>query len=137
VPKSPVTSLSSRLVLPLLPFHNGALAVVRRCPRLCGHVSWLANHILGLSGHFVTVPYRLEYERSRTLHRTKLRSPVTFASLVLPQWLKVHFSTARGSSAHLRLFISDFMIASKVICDDTCSSLIVNLSSISRCSAAK
>ncbi|KAJ7865898.1 hypothetical protein B0H14DRAFT_3442703 [Mycena olivaceomarginata] len=34
--------------------------------------------------------------------------------------LKAHFPTARGSSGH-RLFISAFMIASKVICDDTYS----------------
>jgi hypothetical protein len=45
---------------------------------------------------------------------------VTFASLVLLQRLKARFPTARGSSGH-RLFISAFMIASKVICDDTYS----------------
>jgi hypothetical protein len=52
------------------------------------------------------------------LHRTKLHSSVTFASLALLQRLKARFPTARGSSGH-QLFISAFMIASKVICDDT------------------
>ncbi|KAF5380354.1 hypothetical protein D9615_004697 [Tricholomella constricta] len=54
------------------------------------------------------------------LHRTKLHPSVTFASLILLQRLKARFPTARGSSGH-RLFISAFMIASKVICDDTYS----------------
>ncbi|KAF7321529.1 Alternative cyclin Pcl12 [Mycena kentingensis (nom. inval.)] len=54
------------------------------------------------------------------LHRTKLHSAVTYAALVLLQRLKARFPTARGSSGH-RLFISAFMIASKVICDDTYS----------------
>jgi hypothetical protein len=54
------------------------------------------------------------------LHRTRLPSIVTFAALLLLQRLKVRFPAARGSSGH-RLFISAFMIASKVICDDTYS----------------
>ncbi|KAF8891780.1 hypothetical protein BD779DRAFT_1610504 [Infundibulicybe gibba] len=54
------------------------------------------------------------------LHRTKLHASVTFASLILLQRLKARFPTARGSSGH-RLFISAFMIASKVMCDDTYS----------------
>ncbi|KAI6116024.1 hypothetical protein F5141DRAFT_1266388 [Pisolithus sp. B1] len=54
------------------------------------------------------------------LHRTKLHPSVTFAALVLLQRLKARFPTARGSSGH-RLFISAFMLASKVICDDTYS----------------
>ncbi|KAF8342930.1 uncharacterized protein EI90DRAFT_2903207, partial [Cantharellus anzutake] len=54
------------------------------------------------------------------LHRTRLPSSVTFASLFLLQRLKARFPAARGSSGH-RLFISAFMIASKVICDDTYS----------------
>jgi hypothetical protein len=62
------------------------------------------------------LPYFIAY----ALHRTKLHSSVTFASLVLLQRLKARFPTARGSSGH-RLFISAFMIASKVICDDTYS----------------
>jgi hypothetical protein len=54
------------------------------------------------------------------LHRTRLTSSVTFAALYLLQRLKTRFIAARGSSGH-RLFISAFMIASKVICDDTYS----------------
>lgn len=54
------------------------------------------------------------------LHRTRLPSIVTFAALLLLQRLKIRFPAARGSSGH-RLFISAFMIASKVICDDTYS----------------
>ncbi|KAI1791231.1 hypothetical protein LXA43DRAFT_1074419 [Ganoderma leucocontextum] len=52
------------------------------------------------------------------LHRTRLHSSVTFAALYLLQRLKARFPAARGSSGH-RLFISAFMIASKVIWDDT------------------
>src|SRR5882762_11152189 len=54
------------------------------------------------------------------LHRTRLHTSVTFAALYLLQRLKTRFVAARGSSGH-RLFISAFMIASKVICDDTYS----------------
>jgi hypothetical protein len=54
------------------------------------------------------------------LHRTRLASCVTFAALFLLQRLKNRFPAARGSSGH-RLFISAFMIASKVVCDDTYS----------------
>ena len=54
------------------------------------------------------------------LHRTRLPSIVTFAALLLLQRLKARFPAARGSSGH-RLFISAFMISSKVICDDTYS----------------
>jgi hypothetical protein len=54
------------------------------------------------------------------LHRTRLHPSVTFAALYLLQRLKTRFVAARGSSSH-RLFISAFMIASKVICDDTYS----------------
>jgi hypothetical protein len=54
------------------------------------------------------------------LYRTRLPSIVTFAALQLLQRLKTRFPAARGSSGH-RLFISAFMIASKVICDDTYS----------------
>ncbi|KAI9639767.1 uncharacterized protein MKK02DRAFT_40092 [Dioszegia hungarica] len=54
------------------------------------------------------------------LHRTRLPSIVTFAALLLLNRLKTRFPAARGSSGH-RLFISAFMIASKVICDDTYS----------------
>jgi len=45
---------------------------------------------------------------------------VTFAALYLLQRLKARFPAAKGSSGH-RLFISAFMLASKIICDDTYS----------------
>jgi len=54
------------------------------------------------------------------LHRTRLHQSVTFCALFLLSRLKGRFPAARGSSGH-RLFISAFMIASKVICDDTYS----------------
>ncbi|KAJ7793036.1 hypothetical protein B0H14DRAFT_2393895, partial [Mycena olivaceomarginata] len=54
------------------------------------------------------------------LHHTKLHRSVTYVTLVLLQRLKARFPTARGSSCHY-LFISAFMIVSKVICDDTYS----------------
>jgi len=54
------------------------------------------------------------------LHRTRLHASVTFTALFLLSRLKSRFPAARGSSGH-RLFISAFMIASKVVCDDTYS----------------
>ncbi|KAL0578906.1 hypothetical protein V5O48_003097 [Marasmius crinis-equi] len=55
-----------------------------------------------------------------TLHRTNLHPSVTCTSLILLQRLKNRFPTAQGSSGQ-RLFISAFMVASKVIYDDTYS----------------
>lgn len=54
------------------------------------------------------------------LHRTRLHHSVTFAALYLLLRFKSRFPAARGSSGH-RLFISAFMLASKVICEDTYS----------------
>jgi Cyclin, N-terminal domain len=54
------------------------------------------------------------------IHRTRLPEVVVFTSLFLLARLKERFPAARGSSGH-RLFIFAFMIASKVICDDTYS----------------
>ncbi|TFK87515.1 hypothetical protein K466DRAFT_490729, partial [Polyporus arcularius HHB13444] len=54
------------------------------------------------------------------LHRTRLHTSVTFAALYLLQSLKIRFPDACGTSGH-RLFISAFVIASKVICDGTYS----------------
>ena len=53
-------------------------------------------------------------------HRMRLTFSVTFAALYLWQRLKTWFIAARSSPGH-RLFISAFMIGSKVICDDTYS----------------
>lgn len=63
---------------------------------------------------------RLPYFIAYALHRTKLHAAVTFAALVLLQRLKARFPSARGSSGH-RLFVSAYMISSKVMCDDTYS----------------
>jgi len=54
------------------------------------------------------------------IHRTRLPEVVVFTALFLLARLKERFPAARGSSGH-RLFISAFMIASKVVCDDTYS----------------
>jgi len=71
------------------------------------------------SGQPVPSP-KLAHFVAYALHRTRLASCVTFAALFLLQRLKNRFPAARGSSGH-RLFISAFMIASKVVCDDTYS----------------
>ncbi|KAI9508822.1 hypothetical protein F5148DRAFT_979263 [Russula earlei] len=63
---------------------------------------------------------RLDHFIAYALHRTRLHSSVTFAALYLLQRLKARFPAAKGSSGH-RLFISAFMLASKIICDDTYS----------------
>ncbi|KAI0090749.1 hypothetical protein BDY19DRAFT_887059, partial [Irpex rosettiformis] len=63
---------------------------------------------------------RLDLFIAYALHRTRLHPSVTFAALYLLRRLKARFPAARGSSGH-RLFISAFMLASKVICDDTYS----------------
>ncbi|KAH9959378.1 hypothetical protein BGW80DRAFT_1128615, partial [Lactifluus volemus] len=63
---------------------------------------------------------RLDHFIAYALHRTRLHQSVTFAALYLLQRLKARFLAAKGSSGH-RLFISAFMLASKIICDDTYS----------------
>ncbi|KAI0263784.1 hypothetical protein BC834DRAFT_971147 [Gloeopeniophorella convolvens] len=63
---------------------------------------------------------RLDHFIAYALHRTRLHTSVTFAALYLLQRLKARFPAAKGSSGH-RLFISAFMLASKIICDDTYS----------------
>ncbi|KZV73987.1 hypothetical protein PENSPDRAFT_554670, partial [Peniophora sp. CONT] len=65
-------------------------------------------------------PARLDHFIAYALHRTRLPESVTYASLFLLQRLKARFPAAKGSSGH-RLFISAFMLASKIICDDTYS----------------
>jgi hypothetical protein len=54
------------------------------------------------------------------LHRTRMHTSVTFTTLYMLLRLKSRFPTARGSSGH-NLFLSAFMIASKLICDDAYS----------------
>ncbi|KAG7091093.1 hypothetical protein E1B28_010148 [Marasmius oreades] len=119
----------SRMSYQPMPTTAQSIPTQRGAEQFYGHES-----IARLSARFITHLFACpEYPPSSTslqarlpqfiayaLHRTKLHSSVTFAALVLLQRLKARFPTARGSSGH-RLFISAFMIASKVICDDTYS----------------
>ncbi|KIJ15514.1 hypothetical protein PAXINDRAFT_77274 [Paxillus involutus ATCC 200175] len=86
------------------------------CARFITHLFACPEYPPPSSGSTVKLPQFIAY----ALHRTKLHASVTFAALVLLQRLKARFPTARGSSGH-RLFVSAFMLASKVICDDTYS----------------
>src|SRR5258708_4113263 len=63
---------------------------------------------------------RLEHFIAYALHRMQLHTSVTFAALYLLQRLKAHFPVAKGSSGHW-LIISAFMLAPKIIYDDTYS----------------
>jgi hypothetical protein len=65
-------------------------------------------------------PPTLTHFVAYALFRTRLPPIVTFAALLLLPRLKIRIPTVRGSSGH-RLFISAFMIASKVLCDETYS----------------
>jgi len=96
--------------------YYGHESIARLCGRFITHLFACPEYPPTSSGSNTKLPYFIAY----ALHRTKLHSSVTFAALVLLQRLKARFPTARGSSGH-RLFISAFMIASKVICDDTYS----------------
>jgi hypothetical protein len=60
---------------------------------------------------------RLDHFIAYTLHRTWLHNSFTFAALYL-QRLTARFSSAKGPSGHWP-FISAFVLASKIICDDT------------------
>ncbi|KAL0072483.1 hypothetical protein AAF712_000246 [Marasmius tenuissimus] len=90
--------------------------IARLCARFITHLFACPEYPPSSTSLQARLPQFIAY----ALHRTKLHTSVTFASLVLLQRLKARFPTARGSSGH-RLFISAFMIASKVICDDTYS----------------
>ncbi len=54
------------------------------------------------------------------LHPTRLQRSATFAALYLLQHLEVRSPASKGSSGH-QLFILAFMLASKIICNDTYS----------------
>ncbi|THV05138.1 hypothetical protein K435DRAFT_826620 [Dendrothele bispora CBS 962.96] len=97
------------------PFY-GHEHMARLCARFITHLFACPEYPPTITHSQAKLPIFIAY----ALHRTKLHASVTFASLVLLQRLKARFPTARGSSGH-RLFISAFMIASKVICDDTYS----------------
>ncbi|KII95653.1 hypothetical protein PLICRDRAFT_170276 [Plicaturopsis crispa FD-325 SS-3] len=98
------------------PFY-GHERIARLCARFITHLfACPENAPVPTTASHSKLPLFIAY----ALHRTKLKECVTHASLVLLQRLKARFPTARGSSGH-RLFISAFMIASKVMCDDTYS----------------
>jgi hypothetical protein len=105
------------------PFY-GHEYVSRLCARFITHLFACPEYPPQPAGQSQPVAHppshKLPYFIAYALHRTKLHSSVTFASLVLLQRLKARFPTARGSSGH-RLYISAYMIASKVMCDDTYS----------------
>ncbi|KAF5348709.1 hypothetical protein D9758_006777 [Tetrapyrgos nigripes] len=96
--------------------YYGHESMARLCARFITHLFACPEFPPSVTHSQAKLPIFIAY----ALHRTKLHPSVTFASLVLLQRLKARFPTARGSSGH-RLFISAFMIASKVICDDTYS----------------
>jgi hypothetical protein len=54
------------------------------------------------------------------LHHTRLSHFVMLAGLLLLRRIKIRFHACRGSNGH-RLFITAFMIASKVVCDGSYS----------------
>ncbi|KAL5532012.1 hypothetical protein ACEPAF_5576 [Sanghuangporus sanghuang] len=66
------------------------------------------------------VPNTLAHFVAYALHRTRLHPSVVFTALALLHRLKSRFPAARGSSGH-RLFLAAYMLASKVVCDDTYS----------------
>lgn len=82
----------------------------------CPNVPMFAN---GMPGGAASCP-PLAHFIAYAIHRTRLPEVVVFTALFLLARLKERFPAARGSSGH-RLFISAFMIASKVVCDDTYS----------------
>lgn len=61
---------------------------------------------------------RLAHFVAYALYRTRLPMIVTYYALLLLKRLKTRYPVARGSSGH-RLFISAFMLASKMVCDDS------------------
>jgi hypothetical protein len=83
----------------------------------CPNVPMFAN--TGMAGAATSCP-PLAHFIAYAIHRTRLPEVVVFTALFLLARLKERFPAARGSSGH-RLFISAFMIASKVVCDDTYS----------------
>ncbi|KAA1470587.1 hypothetical protein DENSPDRAFT_774750 [Dentipellis sp. KUC8613] len=99
------------------PYH-GHEDIAKLCSRFVSHLFACPDNPPAASPSAPTP--RLDHFIAYALHRTRLHSSVTFAALYLLQRLKARFPAAKGSSGH-RLFISAFMIASKIICDDTYS----------------
>jgi hypothetical protein len=86
------------------------------CARFITHLFGCPERPPNQTGWQVELPYYIAY----AIYRTKLPECVVFSALALLQRLKSRFPSARGSSGH-RLFVSAFMISSKVMCDDTYS----------------
>jgi hypothetical protein len=84
----------------------------------CPNVPMFLNGSIAGSGSTPCPP--LAHFIAYAIHRTRLPEVVVFTALYLLARLKERLPAARGSSGH-RLFISAFIIASKVICDDTYS----------------
>ncbi|KAI0315301.1 hypothetical protein OF83DRAFT_1028823, partial [Amylostereum chailletii] len=102
------------------PFY-GQERVAILCARFVYHLFPCPKYPPAGSATTTTVPSpSLDIFIAYALHRTKLHSSVTFAALYLLQCLKARFPAANGSSGH-RLFISVFMLAAKIICDNAYS----------------
>ncbi|KAJ3972998.1 hypothetical protein EV361DRAFT_867271 [Lentinula raphanica] len=96
--------------------YYGQEALASLCARFITHLFGCPERPPNQSGWNVELPYYIAY----AIYRTKLPECVVFSALALLQRLKSRFPSAKGSSGH-RLFISAFMISSKVMCDDTYS----------------
>jgi hypothetical protein len=101
------------------PYH-GHESTARLCARFVSHLFACPELPPPPAPPSTTPTPRLDHFIAYALHRTRLHQSVTFAALYLLQRLKARFPAAKGSSGH-RLFISAFMLASKIICDDTYS----------------
>jgi len=101
------------------PYH-GHEHIAKLCARFVSHLFACPDVPPPPSAPSTSPTPRLEHFIAYALHRTRLHISVTFAALYLLQRLKARFPAAKGSSGH-HLFISAFMIASKIICDDTYS----------------
>ncbi|KAG2366502.1 hypothetical protein BDR07DRAFT_1274525, partial [Suillus spraguei] len=91
-----------------------------RASHLC---AWFITHLFtcpeyppSSSNSQVKLPHFIAY----ALHRTKLPPIQLQIIFLLCKHGEQRFPTTRGSSGH-HLFVSAFMLASKVICDDTYS----------------
>ncbi|CAA7260527.1 unnamed protein product [Cyclocybe aegerita] len=112
VPQAAPPQMSSQKTDP----YHGHETLARLAARFITHLFACPDYPPSSTHAHAKLPYFIAY----ALHRTKLHNAVTFAALVLLQRLKARFPSARGSSGH-RLFISAYMISSKVMCDDTYS----------------
>jgi len=83
-----------------------------RCLDLC---IGMFKHVNGISRSNATLDRALMPSTARDCTHQ------TFTALHLLQHLKARFPAAKGSSGGHHLFISAFILASKIICDDTYS----------------